>query len=242
MNTPSAALAVLALSLINSEAVSILGTNFDGRTLATGTTNNDTAADLNWTTNGVSNPGSLTATPDQALGNGFGQFEANGLFQTANTQDSFVPNLNIHNEGSYFVNIPLSITAPGGISLTGMSFTGIITNNGGAFQGVGREVDFRAEVWGPGGTLLGADNVNGQNAFQNDAGPFPTTAVALDFGNIALASGSNNYVRLYVGTEGVLVGNNAGFDDLDIQGNLVPEPSVALLGAFASLLLLGRRR
>jgi len=244
MKTSFAAFSALALSLASSQAITILGTTFDGRTLATEATNNDSASGLNWTTNGVEDPGFLTATPDEALGNGFGQFQSNGLFQTPNTQDAFVPNLNIHNEGSYFVDIPLNIGPDRGIILRGLSFTGIITSNGGAFQGVGREVDYRAEVYfpGPGDTLIGADNVNGQNVFENGVAPFPTTNVELDFGGIELEPATPYLLRLYVGTEGVLVGNNAGFDDLEIHGDLIPEPGVGLLGALASLLLLGRRR
>jgi hypothetical protein len=234
--------AVLGCSIAHSQGVTLAGVDFDGRTRTTVTTNNDTASPLNWSTDGVADPGSLTAVPNQALTNGFAQFEANGLFQTGNTQDAFVPDLNIHNEGSFYVDIPLEVTAPGGVIVTGVSLTGIITNNGGAFQGVAREADYFAEVLDSGDNVLGSDFVNGQNAFQQNAGPVPTTQVDLDFGSVALDSGSTYTVRLYVGADGELVGNNAGFDNLEIIGTVVPEPGTGILGALAGFLLLGRRR
>lgn len=234
--------ALLGLSAAQIGAATLAAVNFDGRTRATGTTTNDTASGLNWAVNGVADPGSLTAVPDQALGNGFAQFQANGLFQTGNTENAFVPDLNIHNEGSFFVDIPLQVTAPAGVTITGISLTGIITNNGGSFQGVGREADYRAELLDSGNAILAADNLSGDNAFQHNAGPVPTTPVALDFGSVDLASGSSYTVRLYVGADGTLVGNNAGFDDLEIQGTVIPEPGVGMLGALAGLLLFRRRR
>lgn len=234
--------APLCLLAASAEAVTVASVSFDGRTRVTTTTTNDTASSLIWSLDGVADPGDLTAVPDQALANGFGQFQANGLFQTANTQNAFVPDLNIHNEGSYYLDVPLTVTHPAGISLTGVSFTGIITNNAGSFQGVGREVDYSAQVLAPGDVVIASDLINGQNAFMQGAAPFPTTAVALDFGGVNLNSGTTYNVRIFVGADANLVGNNAGLDDLNITGDLIPEPGTGALCALAGLLALRRRR
>ena len=234
--------AVISLSIISADAVTIASADFNGRTRTTTTTTNDTASNLNWTLNGISTPGDLTAVPNQALTNGFTQFQANGLFQTSFTQNAFFPNLNIHNEGSYYVDVPLSITHAGGISLTGLSFTGMIGGNTGFAQGSGREVDYRAEILDSGNNVIGSDNINGQNAFVQNQPPVPTTNVSLDFGGVTLSSGTTYNVRIYVGADDNRVGNNAGLDDLVITGDLIPEPGTGILGMLSAMLLLRRRR
>ena len=77
--------------------VAILSTDFTGRTVA-----GDTASNITWITNGVGDPGDLTAVP---VGGGtFG-----GLFDTANAQGHFAPDRNTNNEGPWSTDIALTV-------------------------------------------------------------------------------------------------------------------------------------
>jgi hypothetical protein len=206
-------------STVSPRAEVLLATNFDGRTLKTVTSNNDTATGLTWTVNGFADPGDLTAVPDSPFGNGFGQFEANGLFETPSAADAFVPDLNIHNEGTYYVDVPLNPT--GAVTLDGVSLTARIHNNGGIPQGVGRELDITVAVLDSAGNVIAEDLQSGQEAIAHNGDPAPTT-VEFDLGGVPLASGTNNRLRIFFGADGTLVGNNAGFDDLEITGSAGP--------------------
>lgn len=59
MNAVPLTVALIALPAQMSGAVVLLGTNFDGRVLATTNSNNDTAGNLSWTLNGIADPGDL---------------------------------------------------------------------------------------------------------------------------------------------------------------------------------------
>jgi hypothetical protein len=224
---------IVAGLLVDSQADVIGSTSFGGRTLATVATNNDTASGLVWSVVGIADPGDLTAVPNQALANGFAEFEQNGLFGTPAGMNAFIPDLNIHNEGSYYVDIPIVVTATDGLTLESLSLTGIITNNFGELQAIGREVDFAVEVFDSPDAILFSDFVSGQDAFV-DGGAFDPVTVKLDLGDVALANGASAFIRLYIGADGVISGNNAGFDDLVIEGSFGGPPADPRISAPSS--------
>ncbi|MCB1094232.1 MAG: PEP-CTERM sorting domain-containing protein [Verrucomicrobiae bacterium] len=228
-------------SIPTAGAVVLLGANFDGRTLATTNSTNDTASGLAWTLNGIADPGDLTAVGDVALANGFANFEAAGLFQggDAGNVDRFAPDINIHNEGSWYVDIPFRVLGVG-VSIDTVTLDAFTLNNGGAFQGVGRDLDISVSLTDASANSLGTLTVNDVFLHDTPAPPQPTQ-VSFEVGGLAVPAGEYT-MRLSFGADNDLVGNNAGFDNLAVNGTVVPEPSGALLVSFGAGVLLIRRR
>lgn len=241
MNAVPLTVALIALTAQMSGAVVLLGTNFDGRVLATTNSNNDTAGNLSWTLNGIADPGDLTAVGDTALANGFANFQAAGLFQggDAGNVDRFAPDLNIHNEGSWYVDIPFKVLG-GGVSIDTITLDAFTLNNGGVFQGVGRDLDISVSLRDAAANVIGT--LTADDVFVHAAATPPQpTPVIFDAGGLDVSPGDFT-VRLSFGADNDLVGNNAGFDNFAINGSVVPEPSAAFLLAVAGCFGLARRR
>ena len=77
-----------------AHAVVIASTDFNGRTVS-----GSTASNLTWVLNGVADPGDLTA-----------QMNPDGLFNTADAQNRFAVNRNIHNEGPWLFDVELAVS------------------------------------------------------------------------------------------------------------------------------------
>lgn len=224
---------VLFFSLVlgaSAEAAVLLSTTFDGQTLGAG------SSDPVWVANGISDPGAISptaVTPPPAA----------ALFTTAAGQNAFAVDLNIHNEGHWFVDIPFEVVGLGAatnVLIDRVEFTGLILNNGGGLQGVGREADFLVELRNGGGVV---DSVFLDNVFAHN-GAFAPNPVSADFNNLFLAQGNYDLRITASANGGNQPGNNAGFDNLTVFGAVVPEPSRAVLGglAFGWVILLRRRR
>jgi hypothetical protein len=90
-------LALVAISLPSvGQADVIVSTDFTARTIS-----GDTADNITWTTDGVLDPGALTAVDVNATGS------LAGLFDTPNSAGHFAPDLNTGNEGPWSVSLTL---------------------------------------------------------------------------------------------------------------------------------------
>lgn len=233
------ALILSSLIAVNSAGAAVLlGTNFDGRVLSSTTSTNNTAGSLNWTTNGIADPGDLTASEGVALANGFDQFRANGLFDAGDNVNRFAPNLNIHNEGSWYVDVPIKVLGST-VQIDNVSLDAFTLNNGGAVQGVGRDLDISVSLTDASDTSLGVLSIDDVFLQAAPAPPQPTP-VLFETGGLMVPAGDYN-MRLTFSADN-LVGNNAGFDNLTVNGSVIPEPSASLLLLLGAALGLRRRR
>lgn len=203
-----------------SHAAIILSTDFTGRTVS-----GNTASDITWTTDGVADPGDMTAVDVNATG------ALAGLYDTANAQGHFAPNLNTDNEGPWSTSITLNLTVST-ISLEDVVLDYQHFSNSGAFQTAGRLVNWTATVTGSVSGELDSVKVNGTSSTSGiETIPFDTPLI--------LTSGESYEVVILA--EGSGPGNNTGLDGLTLNG-VVPEPtSLAMLG-LAGLTTLRRRK
>lgn len=205
--------------------VSLLSTDFTGRTVS-----GATASNITWQTNGVQDPGALTAAPV-----GGGTFS--GLFDTANAQGHFAPDRNTGNEGAWTVDIPIALEVAQ-VELQEIELDWQHFNNSGNFQGVNRSVDWTATVIGSLSgvigmeTILGISGTSGIDSILFDS-PLTLTNDQLWLLQIQ-ATGSNT------------TGNNTGLDAINVIGTVggagVPEPATATLALLGVGGLLMRRR
>lgn len=193
----------------------ILSTDFDGRTVS-----GATASNLNWITNGVSDPGDLTA-----------DFS---LFNTLSTQNLFAVQRNLHNQGPWTVDIPL-LVGSNSIDLGDITLDGYIFNNSGASQAVSRDFDLTLDLLDSSQTaIIASDSVN--DLFQNSnsvPNPSPVPFVFDLSGNI-LQSGTQYFLRLTASGQGP--GNNAGIDNFVVNGELLPDVDVEAVPEPATIL------
>lgn len=221
-------------------AAVIAATNFDGRTLGTTLVSNDTAvgSSLNWTTNGVNNPGSMNAlaagTTGQALFN-----------TTALTMNMFAPALNVGNADTFWTtNISLTVSAGSIVSLTDVTFD-YWAISGSAVQNTTRLSDFTVSLFDPSmspvtnGSVFIDNASNGTISNLNLGTPISavfTTPIAL--------SAPGTYSLRITAAEAPETGNHIGIDNLFINGTAspVPEPTSLALSALGILGLTLRRR
>jgi len=124
-----AALAIALLGSLPTRADVILSTDFNG-----GSVSGSTLSGITWVTNGVANPGALTAMDNP-----------NGLFTTTPAQEKFAPKRNLHNEGSWYVDILLALLGAD-IALSSVSLDAYIFNNQGELQTVNRNLSMSATL------------------------------------------------------------------------------------------------
>ena len=233
---------LMTLSPFSAGGAIIASTDFNGRTLDTTLVANDTAANLNWTTNGVANPGNLAAV--QWGGTGQALFN-----NTTLTQNIFAPALNVGNAGSdatksWTTTINLEVLSGYSVTLESVSFD-YWAINGSALQNVDRRSDFTVTLLNPSSTELGSvsvnDVINGTGVSSGSG-----TAVTLTFSSpIPLVDPGTYTLRIrggdYAGADET--GNHTAIDNLSIHGTaVIPEPSFAMLGLVGLGLLLRRRR
>lgn len=188
-----------------AHALVIAGTDFTGRTVV-----GPTADNLTWVTNGVADPGPLTA---------FGPL---ALFDTADAQGHFAPDQNVGNEGPWFTVVQLLPTQPG-VTITDLEFEWQHFTNAGAFQGPARSVDWTATLVGSAsGTIdeVSALNVNGTSGTQTINFTAPITLDTAEAYTLLInAAGSNT------------TGNNTGFNALAINGDIAGFDPVPILSS-----------
>ena len=123
----TALVTLVALISLSANATIILATDFNGRTVS-----GNTASNLNWTYNGISAPGDLSADFN--------------LFTTSQASDLFVVDSNIVNESPWTVDINLNVLSEG-LSQLILTFDAFIFSNLGLPQGVQRNLDLTATLF-----------------------------------------------------------------------------------------------
>ncbi len=204
-------------------ATTILSTDFNGRTVS-----GATASGLNWTTNGVSDPGDLTADFN--------------LFNTPATQDLFAVQRNIHTQGDWTVDITVAVGSQA-IELDAITLDAYIFNNAGNTQSSSRDFDLTIDLLDSTKTsVLATDSVLDQFPIYDGPPPPPglvpnvpnpaPLAFVFDFTGNILQGNTTYFLSLTASGQGL--GNNAGIDNLVVTGTPVPEP-LTMLGAGAAL-------
>jgi hypothetical protein len=214
MNMNFLKIAVISLVLttsFHSNATIIASTDFDGRTVS-----GSTASNINWVVNGISPPGDITA-----------DFP---LFDTSDAQDRFVVNRNIGNQGPWEANIELNFLVTNNINLSSVTLDAFIFNNSGILQDEEISLNLNESIFVVPSTLLASVDQNSIYTTGLSSTFTQGKFVSFDFTGVTLLSGNNYFLKLTA--TGNTRGNNAGFDNFVINGQVVvPEPStLAILG------------
>lgn len=232
IKTICTALTVLTLAAGSASAATILSTDFDNRTV-----NGNTASNIDWTANGVAAPTDLTVTAEDFSGGAL----APTFFGTTAAQNRLGVDLNIENEGSWFIDVALNTLADG-INLTELAFDGFIFNNSGNLQTLARELDFTLAILrnSDGSVVFTGeeDNVHERDA-NGVGGPFD---VSFDLTGISLNANTDYTIKIGANSDRRNRGNNGGFDNLALTGEVVaavplPAGGLLLMTALAGLAL-----
>ncbi len=212
-------------------AVVLASTSFDGKTLSP----SNTANDLNWVTNGLADPGSMSAL------NAAGAPQA--IFNGGDTPNIFAPGINTGNGNTFWTtSVSLTVAGGGSVTVTDVTFDSW-SINGGQTQNVDRRSDFTLSILDPSNAVVGTvdvvDVLSGTGAgVPNVTAAFPSAVALTAPGTYTLEIKGGDFLGANE------TGNHTGIDNLSINGTVaaVPEPSALLLSAFSLLALLGRRR
>jgi len=216
-------------------AAVVLSTDFNGRTVS-----GATASNLTWTTNGVANPGALTAVAGTPIS---GTPPAMALFTTTDAANRFAVNRNIQNESPWYVDISLVILAGNNIELSTVTLDAFIFDNNGNLQGQNRDLDMTLALLSSAAVPI--DSFTVDNIYPNSGAlsPAQPRALSFDLSGNTLEAGGSYFLRLTASSDGPY-GNNAGIDNLMVNGQVIPEPgALALLSiALAGLVVVRSRR
>ncbi len=206
--------------------VPILATDFGGRAIS-----GPTASGLNWASNGVADPGALTAS--------------HNLFDTADAQDKFAVARNIGNAGPWTVDVPLAVLDKP-IDLSEIAMDVYIFNNSGVLQDQNRDVDITVRLLDDGMNELWSGSVLDVYPDSGSISPPQPRSIALDLSGTDRLLANTDYTLRIEAWSSLWPsgGNNAGIDNLFLAGHVVPEPGtwMLLLSALACGLLVRRRR
>jgi len=225
-----ATLAVAALSsALSANAEIILASDFTG-------TSGD-PSNISWTENSVE----VTNTLDPQTTS----FSSLDLFD--NYDNLFAVDYNIHNEGTWFVDVLLTASfLVSSIDLDALTLDASIFNNGGVFQSFQRDLSLSLDIFEGTSSLFSStlDVFAGDN---NNSGFVPTKPIEFDLSNVTLAGGSDYVLRFTAFGDGG--GNNAGFDNLALTGTVngsslvnVPAPGSIFILMTSIAILLFRKR
>ena len=186
--------------------INLLSTTFNGRTVT-----GDTASDIPWVTNGIADPGNLTAIDiDNAAPPTF------GLFDTPSAVDHFAPDLNVQNEGPWSVDIPLTLVGSD-VEIIEVELDRQNFGNTGGLSGVNRQVDWTASLIGSVSGLLDMASISVNSGSGIDTITFnsPLTLSAAETWTLRIEASSQQ-------TSGI----NAGLDGINVIGNILEAPAV----------------
>ncbi len=197
------------LFLAPAMAESIASTDFTNRTVS-----GKTAGNLNWTTNGVADPGDLTwvaEAPQQSSGS------SDALFDTGDSAGHFAPDRNIDNEGAWSVSIPLVLTGPQ-LELSEVTLDWRHFNNSGNYQTADRSADWTATLTGSATGLIDSTTATGVSGLSGTC--------QLSFSSTLTLDDSETYtLKIHVvGTNYPSGGNNTALDAISIGSSEPAEP------------------
>ncbi|MEM7420747.1 MAG: hypothetical protein AAF364_13585 [Pseudomonadota bacterium] len=215
--------AVTLSSAFSASAEIILASDF------TGTSGNP--SNISWTENSVH----VTNTLEPQTTN----FSSLPLFDNYN--DVFAVDYNIHNEGTWFVDILLTASFfISNIDLETLTLDATTYNNKGFRQNVQRDFSLSLDILEANSSLFTGtvDVFEGDN---NNSGFVPTKSIEFDLGGVSLTGGIDYIFRFTAFGDGG--GNNAGFDNLQLNGtpnrsSLVDVPAPGSIFIFVTSLAL----
>ena len=166
-------------------------------------------ATLNWTLDGLEDPGDMAAL--NAGGSAQVLFDSNAF-----VQDIFIPGLNTGNGDTFWTtDVPITVAAGSSVTLTDVTLNSISVS-GGQAENVDRRNDYTVTLIDPSAVTVEditiADTVAGTNAGQ--------PLVTFDFTDVALSDPGTYTLRIKGGdfTGAGETGNHTGFDNLSING------------------------
>jgi len=192
-------------------SATILSTDFDGRTIS-----GNTASNITYVTNGVGDPGDLSADST--------------LFDTPDTNDLFAVQRNLHTQGPWVVDIPITVGSQD-IQLDQISLDAFIFSGAGGRQSFSRDYDMTIELLDSTQTVtLNTQSVN-DLYINSDTVPNPSPVpFVFDFSSSVLSANTTFFLRLTASGTGP--GTNAGFDNFILTGDLIamqtPEATSAM--------------
>lgn len=220
MRLATGALAIL-LSFLgfveNVQATIIASTDFTNRTVS-----GKTASNFAWTVNGIADPGSLTAS--------------HNLFNTTAAQNLFAVDRNLRTEGLWTVDIALNVGSSA-IQLSLVTLDAYIFSDSGNFQTVNRDLDLRIDLLSQ-GPLMVIDSKAFNNIYPNSGTATQPKPVSFDLSGNTLAANTNYILRLTASKDSTS-GNNAGIDNLRINGSIVPEPTAITIWGLGLVAMCG---
>jgi len=225
-----ATLAVVTLSsALSANAEIILASDFTG-------TSGD-PSNISWTENSVE----VTNTLDPQSTS----FSSLDLFD--NYDNLFAVDYNIHNEGTWFVDVLLTTSfLVSSIDLDALTLDASIFNNGGVFQSFQRDFSLSLDIF-EGANSLFSSTVDVFEGDNNNSGFVATKPIEFDLSNVSLLGGDDYVLRFTAFGDGG--GNNAGFDNLVLTGTTngsslvsVPAPGSIFILMTSLAILLFRKR
>lgn len=199
--------------IASADADVIAATNFDGRTLTEVNIANDTATGLNWTFDGVQDPGNMTVL--NAAGNGLALFNDNDL-----VQNLFAPAINTGNGNTFWTTtVNLTVSAGSSVTLTDVTFDYWFISAA-QVQNVNRRSDFTLTLIDPSGTIVASVDV--ADVLSGTAAGVPTVNVPFD-APIALTAPGPYILEIKGGDflPADETGNHTAIDNLSINGTVV---------------------
>lgn len=203
-----------SLMIVRSAGADVLAaTDFDARTLTILNVANDTATNLNWTLNGLQDPGDMTAL--NASGNGV------ALFESDTTKVLFAPAVNTGNGNTFWTtSVNLTVVPGDTVTLTDVTFD-YWAISGSAVMNVGRKSDFTISLFSPSAVLLGSVEIEDANA-GNTVSPNVAELNATFAEPIPLSEAGTYTLQIKGGDFLVFneTGNHTAIDNLSINGTL----------------------
>ncbi|QDU58705.1 PEP-CTERM sorting domain-containing protein [Aeoliella mucimassa] len=207
------AMLVLGVSILAgqpAQALEVLSSNFD----AHGSTDGASAfTGINWTTNGVSSPGSTIPLS-------VGAVQTDGA---AENVDRLAVAYNIDTQGPWYIDLSFQATTPG-VILDYLKFDYQFISGGGGNQGGAHNNSGIVDVTIFDGSMNSLSTAQIGPLGTTDAASNIGSNVIVDFDNVSLTNGSTYTARFEVSSNAT-AGNNFALDNLSLNA---PDPLLAL--------------